>query len=194
MNQGITRLRPYHLPIIFHEDTDNVTSNRADSRFAPSQRKTALFSNDVSYWLGASLESTLFKCSCFIVVFRSWKMIFQYAPILKKCQCGIKLIISLLIIQIVDILEAAHVFMYYSCIGRIPYAIKMSVNVCYYQQYLPHMVHSFQPLNANPWALMTQTRVNILNYDWFRSWFLGYSVVRNKFHCNLNQIRNIFFQ
>ena len=32
---------------------------RADSRFAPSQRETALLCNDVSHWLGASLESAL---------------------------------------------------------------------------------------------------------------------------------------
>ena len=32
---------------------------RADSRFAPSQWETALHSNDVSHWLGASLESAL---------------------------------------------------------------------------------------------------------------------------------------
>ena len=33
--------------------------NRADSRFAPSQWEVALQSNDVSHWLGASLESAL---------------------------------------------------------------------------------------------------------------------------------------
>ena len=32
---------------------------RADSRFAPSQWETELLCNDVSLWLGASLESTL---------------------------------------------------------------------------------------------------------------------------------------
>ena len=32
---------------------------RADSRFAPSQWETALFCNNVSHWLGASLESAL---------------------------------------------------------------------------------------------------------------------------------------
>ena len=32
---------------------------RADSMFAPSQRETALLRNDVSHWLGASLESIL---------------------------------------------------------------------------------------------------------------------------------------
>ena len=30
-----------------------------DSRFAPSQWETVLLCNDVSHWLGASLESTL---------------------------------------------------------------------------------------------------------------------------------------
>ena len=33
--------------------------NRADFRFAPSQWETALLCNDVSHWLGASLESAL---------------------------------------------------------------------------------------------------------------------------------------
>ena len=33
---------------------------RADSRFAPSQWETALLCNDVSHWLGASLESALY--------------------------------------------------------------------------------------------------------------------------------------
>ena len=34
-------------------------NGRADSRFAPSQWETALLCNDVSHWLGASLESAL---------------------------------------------------------------------------------------------------------------------------------------
>ena len=33
---------------------------RADSRFVPSQGETALLCNDVSHWLGANLESTLY--------------------------------------------------------------------------------------------------------------------------------------
>ena len=33
---------------------------RADSRFAPSQWETSLQSNNVSHWLGASLESALY--------------------------------------------------------------------------------------------------------------------------------------
>ena len=41
---------------------------RVDSRFAPSQRETALLCNDVSHWLGASLESALYMlclvCCC----------------------------------------------------------------------------------------------------------------------------------
>ena len=32
---------------------------RADSRFAPSKWETALLCNDVSHWLGTSLESVL---------------------------------------------------------------------------------------------------------------------------------------
>ena len=62
---------------------------RADSRCAPSQWETALLCNDVSHWLGASLESALYShiiighvirrphctvhpmnyvpCSCFVV-------------------------------------------------------------------------------------------------------------------------------
>ena len=37
----------------------HISSFRADSRFAPSQWETALLCNDVSHWLGASLESAL---------------------------------------------------------------------------------------------------------------------------------------
>ena len=42
------------------------TVYRADSRFAPSQWETALLCNDVSNWLGASLESALciYKIQC----------------------------------------------------------------------------------------------------------------------------------
>ena len=36
-----------------------VKGLRADSRFAPSQFETALLCNDISHWLGASLESAL---------------------------------------------------------------------------------------------------------------------------------------
>ena len=35
---------------------------RADSRFAPSQCETTLLCNDVSHWLGTSLESALCMC------------------------------------------------------------------------------------------------------------------------------------
>ena len=41
-------------------DSD-LTNNRADSKFALSQRETALLSINVSHWLGASLESALSK-------------------------------------------------------------------------------------------------------------------------------------
>ena len=39
--------------------TEHSVTHRADSRFAPSQWETVLFCNDVSHWLGASLESAL---------------------------------------------------------------------------------------------------------------------------------------
>ena len=39
----------------------HVYMNRADSRFAPSQWETPLLCNDVSHWLGASLESVLYE-------------------------------------------------------------------------------------------------------------------------------------
>ena len=39
--------------------THRRTITRADSRFAPSQWATALLYNDVSHWLGASLEAAL---------------------------------------------------------------------------------------------------------------------------------------
>ena len=40
---------------------------RADTRFAPSHWETSLHCNDVSHWLGASLESTLDYCLLLIV-------------------------------------------------------------------------------------------------------------------------------
>ena len=36
-------------------------NDMADSRFGPSQRETALLCNDVSHWLGTSLESALYE-------------------------------------------------------------------------------------------------------------------------------------
>ena len=36
-----------------------IITDRADSRFAPSQRQTVLLCNDLSHWLGANLESAL---------------------------------------------------------------------------------------------------------------------------------------
>ena len=41
-----------------------ITNYRADSMFAPSPWDTGLFCNDVSYWMGASLESTLNCIHC----------------------------------------------------------------------------------------------------------------------------------
>ena len=52
--------------------------SRADSRFAPSQWETTLLCNDVSHWLGASLESTLILMSinllqdCFLMPQLVW--------------------------------------------------------------------------------------------------------------------------
>ena len=40
-------------------DLVSILWNRADSRFAPSQWEMALLCNDVSHWLGTSLESAL---------------------------------------------------------------------------------------------------------------------------------------
>ena len=42
-----------------HLDFTRPKSTRADSRFAPSQWKTVLLCNDISHWLGASLELAL---------------------------------------------------------------------------------------------------------------------------------------
>ena len=41
---------------------------RADSRFAPSQWETALLCNDVSHWLGASLESAMYVSVNWIII------------------------------------------------------------------------------------------------------------------------------
>ena len=57
---SIGQLNGYFIQwLIFPHPRINVyiTIIRADSRFTPSQWETALFCNDVSHWLGASLES-----------------------------------------------------------------------------------------------------------------------------------------
>ena len=46
----------FHTPYWVPEPPQDI---RADSRFVPCQWETALLCNDVSHWLGASLESTL---------------------------------------------------------------------------------------------------------------------------------------
>ena len=46
-------------PFQWTNSQGNPTWSRADSRLAPSQWETALLCNDVSHWLGASLESAL---------------------------------------------------------------------------------------------------------------------------------------
>ena len=50
------------------------------SRFAPSQWETALLCNDVSHWLGASLESALLAYLYFIPLMK------MYYAISSKCQ------------------------------------------------------------------------------------------------------------
>ena len=55
---GMTNDRPYQESVII-PTLSTMGETRADSRFAPSQWETALLCNDVSHWLGASLESVL---------------------------------------------------------------------------------------------------------------------------------------
>ena len=54
--QGITRLIRVSCLILHY------SCHMAHCRFAPSQWETALLCNDVSHWLGASLESALILC------------------------------------------------------------------------------------------------------------------------------------
>ena len=55
------------------------TVYRADSRFAPSQWETALLCNDVSQWLGASLESALsLYSSLLLYTFTCWVVLSKY--------------------------------------------------------------------------------------------------------------------
>ena len=49
------RLAPYQGPVTLGAGN----TDRADSRFAPSQWETSLQSNAVSHWLGANLESAM---------------------------------------------------------------------------------------------------------------------------------------
>ena len=54
---------------------------RADSRFAPSQWETALLCNDVSHWLGASIESApkFIWCHMFsFIAYTAFCIIFHY--------------------------------------------------------------------------------------------------------------------
>ena len=56
---------------------------RADSRFAPSQWETALLCNDVSHWLGASLESAL-------SIYKHWRDESLLVPVMASCLFGAK--------------------------------------------------------------------------------------------------------
>ena len=54
--------------------------NMADSRFAPCQWEAALLCNDVSHWLGASLELVL-HTMLFIMIalgFNNWSDIYKW--------------------------------------------------------------------------------------------------------------------
>ena len=48
-----------------------LKQDRANSRFSPSQWETALLCNDVSHWLGASIESALLDMHIVILIFIS---------------------------------------------------------------------------------------------------------------------------
>ena len=54
--------------------TKETSNHRADSRFAPSQCEIALLCNDVSHWLGASLDSALKSddTACEVGIFSPW--------------------------------------------------------------------------------------------------------------------------
>ena len=60
------------------------TSNRAESRFAPSQWETALLCNDVSHWLCTNLEAALFQYECL-----AWKAHLKSADILTRADSGV---------------------------------------------------------------------------------------------------------
>ena len=49
--------------VLLRDSTVSTNINRDHSRFAPSEWETVLLCNDVSHWLGASLESALHKSS-----------------------------------------------------------------------------------------------------------------------------------
>ena len=74
----------------------------ADSRFAPSQWETALLCNDVSHWLGASLESALIRC---VVVIETMYTI--------HCQCllgNVLLQYTVLFIAIWQLLHICYIY------------------------------------------------------------------------------------
>ena len=69
--------------------TADVTEYRADSRLAPSQWETALLCNDVSHWLGASLESAL-------------EYLTQAVPIAGDIKCMFFIEVSVMLRGLVD--------------------------------------------------------------------------------------------
>ena len=56
--------------------------NRADSRFVPSRWETGLLCNDISHWLGASLESTLLEA-----LDRRWWFLWSHQIKAKQIVC-----------------------------------------------------------------------------------------------------------
>ena len=62
--------------ILYPNYCADSTHHRADSRFAPSQWETALFCNDISHWLGASLESALYQIVFMHNLNSTWKLLY----------------------------------------------------------------------------------------------------------------------
>ena len=69
--------------------------SRADSSFAPSQWETVLLCNDVSHWLGASLESALYSS---LLVFHSWQL--EQFPPIEYASLQISLLLPSVVVDI----------------------------------------------------------------------------------------------
>ena len=82
---------PWLLELPGHLQTWHWICSRADSRFEPGQWETALHCNNVSHWLGASLESALCRVNITLSSlgkdFNSREP-YQHWGMTKKLQCA----------------------------------------------------------------------------------------------------------
>ena len=87
-------------PIDSYKQVLNLLENiRAGSRFVPSQWETSLLCDDVSYWLGANLESALPEFVFERPDFESWPCQKKATCFFKWASWGLKLPTTRLLVQ-----------------------------------------------------------------------------------------------